>query len=99
MNRIIKTIWPFFKNKYVIAILFFLVWILFFDQNNLLDRVGAIRKFQQMEKDKKYYLEKIKSDTKKLEELRTDRENLEKFAREQYLMKRENEDIFIVTDN
>jgi cell division protein FtsB len=51
-----------------------------------------------MEKEKKYYLEKIKSDTKKLEELRTDRENLEKFAREQYLMKRDNEDVFIVTE-
>lgn len=98
MNRVFKIFWPFLKNKYVIAILFFLVWILFFDQNNLLDRVGSIRKFQIMEKEKKYYLEKIKSDTKKLEELRTDRENLEKFAREQYLMKRDNEDVFIVTE-
>ena len=51
-----------------------------------------------MEKDKIYYYEKIKIDSRKLEELRTDRENLEKFAREQYLMKRENEDIFIVKD-
>jgi cell division protein FtsB len=99
MNRILKIVWPYIKNKYVIAILFFLVWILFFDQNNLLDRVSAVRKFQQIEKEKKYYIDKIKTDTKKLEELRTDRENLEKFAREQYLMKRDNEDVFIITDN
>ena len=51
-----------------------------------------------MEKDKIYYYEKIKIDSRKLEELRTDRENLEKFAREQYLMKKDNEDIFIVKD-
>jgi cell division protein FtsB len=99
MNWIVEKIWPVLKNKYVIAILFFLVWILFFDQNNLIDRVVTIRKFHEMEKEKKYYLDKIKSDTKKLEELRTDRENLEKFAREQYLMKRDNEDVFIVKDN
>jgi len=99
MNRILKIVWPYIKNKYVIAILFFLVWILFFDQNNLFDRVSAVRKFQQIEKEKKYYINKIKTDTKKLEELRTDRENLEKFAREQYLMKRDNEDVFIITDN
>ena len=98
MNRVFKTIWPFLKNKYVIAILFFLVWILFFDQNNLIDRVSAVRKYKQIENEKKYYIDKIKSDTKKLEELRTDRENLEKFAREQYLMKRENEDVFIITE-
>ena len=51
-----------------------------------------------MQQDKIYYQEKIKIDSRKLEELRTDRENLEKFAREQYLMKKDNEDIFIVKD-
>lgn len=98
MTQIIKKIWPFLKNKYVLSILFFVIWLIFFDQNNLLDRVTAIRDYHQMERDKEYYIEKIKVDTKKLNELRTDRENLEKFAREQYYMKRPNEDIFIVVD-
>jgi len=55
-------------------------------------------KYRQMQKDKIYYQDKIKADTKKLEELRTDRDNLEKFAREQYFMKKDDEDIFIVVD-
>jgi cell division protein DivIC len=98
MKKTIKKIWPFLKNKYVLISLFFVVWLIFFDQNNLIDRIVTIGKYMQMEKDVIYYNEKIKSDTKKLEELRTDRENLEKFAREQYFMKKDNEDIFIVTD-
>lgn len=98
MNNFFKKIWPFLKNKYILAITFFVLWLTFFDQNNIIDRVVSMRTFHQMEKEKHYYEEKIKSDRKKLQELRTDRENLEKFAREQYLMKKDNEDIFIVTD-
>ncbi len=43
-----------------------------------------------------YYLEKIEADRNRLEELRTNNENLEKFAREQYLMKRADEEIFVI---
>jgi cell division protein FtsB len=50
----------------------------------------------QLEKDKMFYEEKIKSDQAKLEELESNPANLEKFAREQYLMKKANEDIFII---
>ena len=98
MLKIFKKIWPFLKNKYVIAIIFFVVWLTFFDQNNLIDKIVAMGKYRQMENFKIDYQKKIKSDSKKLEELRTDRENLEKFAREQYYMKKNNEDIFIVVD-
>jgi cell division protein DivIC len=98
MVKFIQRIWPVLKNKYVLAIVFFIVWVLFFDQNNLIDRVMSIHNLRQMESTKQYYQEKIKIDSKKLNELHTDRENLEKFAREQYLMKKENEDIFIMVD-
>ena len=98
MKKTIKKIWHFLKNKYLIAFLLFAVWIIFFDQNNLIDRFFNVRKYRQMQQEKIYYQEKIKIDSRKLEELRTDRENLEKFAREQYLMKKDNEDIFIVKD-
>jgi cell division protein FtsB len=74
------------------------VWILLFDSNNLLDRVKDLRHLNQLEKDKEYYLEKIEIDAQKLKELRTDNENLEKFAREQYLMKKDNEDIFVIIE-
>ena len=53
-------------------------------------------KINQLENEQKYYREKIEEDKRKKEELLGSRDNLEKFAREQYLMKKENEDIFII---
>jgi cell division protein FtsB len=53
---------------------------------------------RQLQRDKAYYEKKIKEDTQQLKELKTNRENLEKFAREQYLMKKDNEDIFVFVD-
>ena len=75
-----------------------IVWLLFFDRNNLIDRVKELRHLHQLEKDKKYYIERIDKDSKRLEQLKTNNKNLEKFAREQYLMKKENEDIFVVVE-
>ena len=57
-----------------------------------------LRNLKQLERDRVYYLEQIKTDSARLQELHTNDKNLEKFAREQYLMKKDNEDIFIVID-
>lgn len=84
------------RNKYLIALLVFLVWLLIFDRNSLIDRVKYIRTLNSLEDEKQYYLERIDEDSRRLNELKTDRENLEKFAREQYFMKRENEDVFVI---
>jgi cell division protein DivIC len=94
--------WDFFRgllrNKYLLSIILFGFWLLFFDQNNLMDRYKLIREVNQLEKDLNYYVERIQSDSARLNELRTSPENLEKFAREQYLMKKDNEDIFIIVE-
>lgn len=84
------------KNKYILTLIIFFVWILFFDKDNLVDRYVSQRQIRQLEYDKQYYRERIRQDSTRMNELRTDNDNLEKFAREQYLMKRENEDIFII---
>jgi cell division protein DivIC len=98
----LKKLWfwilPLLKNKYTLTIIIFLGWILFFDQNNLFERVTNLNQLHQLERDKVYYMDKIKTDSVKLFELKTDKRNLEKFAREQYLMKKKNEDIFIIVD-
>lgn len=65
----------------------------------MVDRIQNMGQLHQLEKDKIYYINKIKEDSSKLYELKTDSKNLEKFAREQYLMKKDNEDIFIIVDN
>jgi cell division protein DivIC len=87
------------KNKYILALLIFIVWVSFFDQNNLVDRYVSYRNILQLEKDKQYFRNRIEQDSQRMKELITDNDNLEKFAREQYLMKRENEDIFIIELN
>jgi cell division protein FtsB len=100
--------WPFLRrdtiimrglrNKYLMAVLVFLVWLLIFDNNSLIDRVRYLKILHEMEEEKEYYLERIEEDSRRLNELKTDRDNLEKFAREQYFMKKENEDVFVIVE-
>jgi len=96
LKRIWYLILPLLKNKYTLALIVFLGWIVFFDQNNLIERLQNLKQVHQLEKDKIYYIGKISQDSAKLKELKTEKKNLEKFAREQYLMKKKNEDIFII---
>ena len=86
------------RNKYLMAVLVFLVWLLIFDNNSLIDRVRYLKILHDMEEEKQYYLERIEEDSRRLNELKTDRDNLEKFAREQYFMKKENEDVFVIVE-
>lgn len=86
------------KNKYILAAILFCMWVLFFDQNNLVERFQNQREKKQLENDKEYYIRKTTEDRERLEELKTNNENLEKFAREQYLMKKENEEVFVIVE-
>ncbi|MFO8233848.1 MAG: septum formation initiator family protein [Bacteroidales bacterium] len=97
-QNILKKILPALRNKYILAILIFLLWIIFFDQNNLVDRVRQMQRNTKLEDEKAYYLDKIEEDSAKLHQLKTDAENLEEFAREQYYMKKDDEDIYIVVE-
>ena len=85
-----------FANKYTFVGLLFVIWIALFDKYSFIDRLQLRSKINQLENEQKYYREKIEEDKRKKEELLGSRDNLEKFAREQYLMKKENEDIFII---
>lgn len=80
----------------MIVLAAFGLWFLFFDQYNVVDRLRMHSEIRQLEADREYFLEEIERDSLRLHELTTDRENLEKFAREQYLMKKPNEDVFVV---
>ncbi|MCU0409239.1 MAG: hypothetical protein MUD02_09855 [Bacteroidales bacterium] len=87
---------PAFRNRYLLTILIFLLWILLLDSNNLVARYKAMKELKKLKSDRDYYLKKIEADRQKLHELRTDDQNLEKFAREQYRMKKPDEDLFII---
>ena len=85
------------KNRYALTIIVMIVWVLFFDNNNIFpDRIKLLSKNKKLKKNIEYYQNEIIKDTKKMNELKTNDDNLEKFAREQYLMKKPNEDIFII---
>ena len=82
----------------MLTILVFGIWMLFFDQNNLVDRMRMSAEIRQMEADREYYIDQIEKDSTRLHELTTDKDNLEKYAREQFLMKKKNEDVFVVIE-
>jgi Septum formation initiator. len=84
------------KNKYFLVTLFFLVWILFFDSNNIIKWYTDINRVIDQERQKIYYREEIKKTDEKLKELSSNRDSLEKFAREQYYFHELDEDIYIV---
>lgn len=86
------------KNFYILTALFFMLWMVALDSNNLFTRYELGAKLNSLENEQEYYEEKIKEVEKDHNELFGDRESLEKFAREKYLMKRETEDIFIIEE-
>ncbi len=92
----LKRVPPIFRNFYSVVGLSFLVWMIFLDSNDLIDRFRLTSKMHSLENEKVYYQEKIKEVEKDREELMGTPELLEKFAREKYLMKKETEDIFII---
>jgi cell division protein DivIC len=87
---------PVLRNKYFLTLAVFIIWLLFLDANNLIARYNQMSDLNKLNKDREYYMKKIEEDRKKLNQLKTDNHNLEKFAREQYRMKRKDEDLYIV---
>ncbi len=88
----------FLKNKYAIAVLAFLVWMLFFDRNNFINQIRLVSSKNDMIRQKQFYSNEIKKDSAVYHLLNTDTSSLEKYAREKYLMKKDNEDIYVIID-
>ena len=86
---------PKLRNKFVISFLVFLTWMTFFDENSFISTIENRLKLAELEDERDHYLKEIAQSTDDLKLLQNNQELLEKFARERYLMKKENEDIFI----
>lgn len=89
----------FYTNKYFIVTVLCFVYIVLISQNNLIERISAIKTKNELIKQKEYYQNKIKENTEKIRELRSNKALLEKFVREEYLMKQKDEVIFLVVDS
>jgi cell division protein FtsB len=87
-----------FKNKFLIATVFFVVWMMFFDHNNIFLHVQYRTELNDLKKSKEYYKEQIGKTRKEVELFKTNPKWMEKVAREQYLMKRDNEDVFVIKE-
>ncbi|MBL0911910.1 MAG: septum formation initiator family protein [Bacteroidia bacterium] len=97
MKKYILTVWKtVFRYKYLITIGAFLVWMIFFDKQSFFYQQKLDGELQALEKDTLFYSHEINEATRKLEELRGNKEAMEKLAREKYLMKRDGEDVFVI---
>ncbi len=88
-----------FRNFYLILGFFFLVWLTFFDSNDLYTQIKQTAKLKGLEDEKEFYLEKIEEVKVDREELLSNDELLEKFARENYLMKKPEEDLYVIVES
>jgi cell division protein DivIC len=86
------------KNYYLMVGAFFLIWLTFFDSNDLYSQYNLVQKLNVLNEDKAYYAEKIIEVKEDREELLSNLDLLEKFAREKYLMKKQSEDLYVVVE-
>ena len=87
---------PWLKNKYIVSIVVFLVWMTFFDRNDFISQYSYKQELNKLNVDKQYFIDQVEENKKSINELMSDPANLEKFAREKYHMKKENEDVFLI---
>ena len=88
----------FLKNFYFLTGVLFLVFMLFISDSNLIRQYHLTKKLKTLEHEKAYYSVKIKEVEKDRTELMSDEDLLEKFAREKYLMKKKNEEIYVIVE-
>ncbi|AGY53345.1 hypothetical protein SDC9_183315 [bioreactor metagenome] len=93
-SRLLKIV----KNRFFLATLVFAVWVIFFDQNSLIDWFRVRMRIMRQERQIEYYNREIKSIDEKLQELSSNKDSLEKFAREQYYFHEEDEDLYIIEE-
>ncbi len=96
ISRFLKNLPPYTRNFYFLFTSLFLIWMLFLDSNDVFTQFKLARKLNDMESHKEYYLEKIEEVKQDREELLSDADLLEKFARERYMMKKPTEDLYII---
>ncbi len=90
-----KSWFKFLGNKYVWVLLFFVVWMLFLDNYSYFDHRFLDNQINELEDNKAYYKEEIKKDQEQIKQLKNP-EQIEKYAREKYFMKKDSEDIYII---
>jgi cell division protein DivIC len=94
--KLLNNIPSFFFNKFLLTALGFVAWMLFFDNDNFFTQAERRRELGEKQEGIRYFQEKIKEDRRFSSDITSDPAILEKYAREKYKMKRDNEDLFLI---
>jgi len=86
------------RNKYFITFIIFLTWILFIDTFDILTQIKMTKELKQLKKQEKFYKVEIEKDSTTIYNLNNIPKEQERFARERFLMKKYNEEVFFVRD-
>ena len=92
MKRLIDLV----KNKFFLVTIAFVVWMIFFDRNDLFSQYQYYQQVSKLKQERDFYKTETEKVSRDLDELASDPKKLEKFAREKYLMKKDNEDVFVI---
>ncbi|MDB5122857.1 MAG: Cell division protein FtsB [Mucilaginibacter sp.] len=92
MKRLVNLV----KNKFFLVSLAFLVWMIFFDKNDLFSQYQYHQQVNKLKQERDFYQKETAKVARDLDELTSNPQKLEKFAREKYLMKKSNEDVFVI---
>jgi cell division protein FtsB len=92
MNRVLDLV----RNKYFLSVAAFAVWMLFFDRNDMISQYEFRSQVNKLQEEKDFYTKETAQVKKDLNELSTNLNTAEKFAREKYFMKKDNEDVFVI---
>lgn len=94
--KIINQKAPWLKNRYFLACFIFLVYVSFFDRNSILNQIEQKAEIRELKRQTEFYQNEIEATKKSLHDLSTNYQTMENYARETFLMKKDNEDIFLV---
>jgi len=83
-------------NKYFYTGFIFLIWMLFFDQESFITQYQLNQTLNDLQDKKEFYQAETENNRNIIEKLETDTAWLEKFAREKYFMKKDNEEVFVI---
>ena len=86
------------RNKYLIAIVAFAVWMLFFDRHDVATQYSYYSQLKGLKAEKAFYTAEIERITKAIEDLNTNPQEQQRVARERYQMNKENEDVFVIVE-
>jgi len=84
------------KNKYLLTGVFFVLWMLFFDPKDIISDFEHRDKLNELQNSELHLKHLITESKQELDLLKNNAQSIEKYAREKYMMKKDNEDLFIV---